>query len=60
LEIIFSMIRSSIHRFATLTGNPGGRLMLQGATWNVALCPNQETANYQQKRSDSDRFELTS
>jgi hypothetical protein len=54
------MIRSSIHRFATLTGNPGGRLMLQGATWNVALCPNQETANYQQKRSDSDRFELTS
>ncbi|MGH9820942.1 MAG: hypothetical protein ACRD43_12295 [Pyrinomonadaceae bacterium] len=53
------MIRSSIHRFATLTGNPGGTPMLQGRFGQVALCPNTETANYQQKRSDSDRFELT-
>jgi len=43
----------------TLTGNPGGTLMLQGRVWNVAICPNAGTVNYQQKRSDSDRFELT-
>jgi hypothetical protein len=52
------MIRSSIHRFATFTGSLGGRQLLQGMNWNVALCPNLETANYQQKPSDTDRSEL--